>query len=145
MKRILLMAWVALVPLCARAAEVLACPAWEITVVDEAGKPLAGCAVLQEWGCTFRAGYVGAQTNGVTDAAGRISFPARLVSSAPPETSRWKKIRRALDGHEISETAATVFITRPGYQFAWIRKGDRGVVASRDGLRLRATLQPQSR
>ena len=69
MKLLLLLPLLVLSALNTRAAEVLACPAWEITVVDEALRPLAGCAIAQEWGCTFKAGYVGATTNAVTDAA----------------------------------------------------------------------------
>lgn len=127
----------------ARAAEVLACPAWEIVVVDAAGKGVAGCNVAQEWGCAFRTGYVGAATNAVTDAMGKVVFPARLVSGPPPEASRWKRFRRALDGPENPQPAASVIISKPGHRMEWIRKNDPGVVATKSGLRLRLMLRPE--
>jgi hypothetical protein len=123
MKLLLLLPVFLLSAFATHAAEVLACPAWEIVIVDDTGKGVAGCNVAQEWGCTFKAGYVGATTNAVTDATGKVEFPARLVSSPPPESSRWKKIRR--------------------YRTEWIRKGDPGVVATKSGLRLRLMLRPE--
>ena len=124
-------------------ADVSVCPPWEITVVDEAGKPLAGCAVAQEWGCTFKAGYVGAAANAVTDSKGQVVFPARLVTSPPPPASRWKRILRALDGKEDPQHAATVLISKPGHRYEWIWHRDPGVVATREGLRLRLVLKAE--
>jgi hypothetical protein len=142
MKFLLSLALLALALPSVRAAEVLACPAWEITVVDEALRPLAGCAVAQEWGCTFKSGYVGATANAVTDAQGQVSFPARLVSSPPP-ASRWKRILRALDGKEDPQPGATILISKPGHRYEWIWRRDPGVIAGRDGLRLRLVLKAE--
>lgn len=141
--KIILLFSVLLLPGAVRAAEVLACPAWEITVVDEDLRPLAGCAIAQEWGCTFKAGYVGGTTNAVTDARGQVTFPARLVTSPPPPTSCWKKILRALDEREDPQPAATVLISKPGHRYEWIWRRDPGVVATREGLRLRLMLKAE--
>jgi len=128
--------------LVARAADVMVCPPWEITVVDEAGKPLAGCTIVQEWGSDFKDVYVTGSTNAVTDASGRVSFPARLVT--PPPASRWKKIQRTIDRKRGGEPASTAFVSKAGFQFEWLNaKSDPRNTATRAGLRSRVVLKPE--
>lgn len=128
-----------LLPLCllllaaaAPGAEVAVCPAWELTVVDKAGRPLPGCAVLQMWGGHFRGVYMGSQTNAVTDAEGRVRFPARRleVPAAP--------------GRGQPGPVASIYVAHPGHRDAWISSHrDPAVTATRDGLRTRLVLEPQ--
>ena len=139
--------FIALLLVCARAdaADVMACPPWEITVVDEAGKPITGCVVVQEWGSDFKDVYVTGTTNAVTDAEGRVSFPARMVS-APAGESRWKKIERSIDRRADGQTAASIFISKAGYQFEWVNsRNEPRNVATRSGLRARVVLKPEKR
>jgi protocatechuate 3,4-dioxygenase beta subunit len=126
----------------AAAAELPVCPAWEITVVDPAGRPLAGCAVLQMWGCNFQEAYTGSQTNATTDAQGRVRFPARHIS--PPAASAWRKAVRKLDREAQPRPVASLCVSHPGHQTAWISSHrDPAVTATRDGLRTRLVLEPE--
>lgn len=127
----------------ARGAAMPACPAWDLTVVNPAGQPIAGAAVLQLWGGNFPQGYVGGQTNVVTDAEGRVSLPARQIE-APPAASAWRQALRKL-GREIAPSpVASVHVSHPGYRTAWISSlRDPRVVATRNGLRTQLVLEPE--
>ena len=103
----------------ARGAEVMACPPWEITVVDESGNPMAGCAVVQEWGCQFRHDYVAGSAAGLTDSDGKVQFPARSVS--PPTESPGKKVQRGIDPPRDRRPAASVVVSKAGCK----RRGGR--------------------
>jgi hypothetical protein len=127
----------------APAAELAICPPWEITVVDRAGKPVVGCSVMQMWGCNFREEFVGKKADAVTDGNGRVAFPARSVE--PPSTPAWKKALRKLDGKGGPQTASSVYISQPGHRAVWIQSSrDARVSATRDGLRTRLVLEPES-
>ena len=124
----------------ARGAEVMACPPWEITVVDESGKPMAGCAVVQEWGCQFRHDYVAGSAAGLTDSAGKIQFPARSVS--PPTESRGKKVQRGIDRPPDRRPAASVIVSKAGCKFEWLQsRNEPRNVTTREGLRTRVVLK----
>src|SRR6185436_16872666 len=96
------------------AAEFMVCPPWEIMVVDEVGKPMAGCAVVQEWGSDFQNVYVTGTTNAVTDAEGRVRFPSRHIGP-PPGESGWRKLGRAIDRRPEGSPAAMAIVSKPGY------------------------------
>jgi len=70
------------------------CPSWDITVVDESGKPLAGCAVVQEWGCQFREDYVAGSRPASPTPTGKSNSGAQRKS---PTESRGKKVQRGID------------------------------------------------
>ena len=124
----------------ARGAEVIACPPWEITVVDESGKPMAGCAVVQEWGCQFRGAYVDGSAAGLTDSAGKIQFPARSVS--PPPESPGKKVQRGIDRPPDRRPSASVIVSKSGCQFEWVQsRSEPRNVTTREGLRTRVVLK----
>ena len=128
-----------------RAAELMVCPPWEITVVDEGGKPLAGCVVVQEWGSDFKDVYVTGTTNGVTDAAGRVRFPARHITP-PKGESTWKKIERTIDRKAAGTPASSLFISKPGYQFEWMNsRSEPRNVSTREGLRGHVVLKAEKR
>lgn len=140
MKRILALVAFAVLALAASAAEWTVCQPWEITVVDPAGKPVAGCAVMQLWGGNFREEFVGKKANAVTDASGRVSFPARSIE--PPATPGWKKALRKLDGKGGPEATASVFVSQSGFRSVWVQsRRDPLVTATRDGLRSRVVLE----
>ena len=144
-KKFLLLAWLTAAPFLVRAAEVMVCPPWDIIVVDESGNPLAGCLVVQEWGSDFKDVYVTGTTNAVTDASGHVSFPVRHVSP-PAAESRWKKIERSIDRQKGGAPAASVFITKPGYQFEWLNsRSESRNLSSRAGLRGRVVLKAENR
>ncbi|MEY2409637.1 MAG: hypothetical protein QOF48_2307 [Verrucomicrobiota bacterium] len=144
MKMIFGVVWLAMAT-AAWAGEVMVCPPWEILVVDEAGKPLAGCVVVQEWGSDFKDVYVTGTTNAVTGADGRVSFPARNISP-PAGESRWKKIERAIDRKSEGSPASSVFISKPGYQFEWVNsRSEPRNVSTRDGLKGRVVLKAEKR
>jgi hypothetical protein len=124
----------------ARGAEILACPAWEITVVDESGKPMAGCAVVQEWGCQFRGGYADGSAAGLTDAAGKVQFPARNVS--PPPMPPGKKVQRGIDRPVDQRPAASVTVSKSGCKFEWLRsRNEPRNVYTREGIQTRVVLK----
>jgi hypothetical protein len=121
-------------------AEVMACPPWEITVVDESGKPMAGCAVVQEWGCQFRHDYVAGSAAGITDSAGKIQFPVRSVS--PPTDSRGKKVQRGIDRPPDRRPAASVIVSKAGCKFEWLQsRSEPRNVTTIEGLRTRVVLK----
>src|SRR6185436_10507719 len=91
MKIFLWMAVLAASVVLVRAEELRACPPWRVTVTDESGKPLAECAVLQEWNCKFQHGFVSRTTNAVTDAEGRVQLPERWLT-APPTSKGLERI-----------------------------------------------------
>lgn len=125
------------------AAELPVCPAWEITVVTKAGQPVPGCAVLQMWGCNFREAYTGGQTNATTDAGGRVRFPARRIE--PPAAAAWRRVARKLEGEAGPAPVASLYVSHPGHRPAWISSHrDPAVTATRDGLRTRIVLEPES-
>ena len=146
MKKLLSLAFLTAVSLAAPAApaaEVMVCPPWEITVLDDAGKPLGGCMVVQEWGSDFKDVYVTGTTNAVTDAAGRVSFPARNISP-PAGESRGKKIERPINRRTEGVPASSVFITKTGYQFEWLNsRSEPRNGATRAGLRTRVVLKAE--
>ena len=145
MKKLLCLSVLLLVAAGARAAEMMVCPPWEITVVDESGKPLAGCLVVQEWGSDFKEVYVTGSTNAVTDATGRVAFPARNITPPPGESS-WKKIERTIDRKAAGTPASSVFISKPGYQFEWVNsRSEPRNVSTRAGLRGRVVLKAEKR
>ena len=145
MLKLLLLALFTAIPFDARAAEMMACPPWEITVVDEAGKPLDGCVVVQEWGCDFKDVYVTGTTNAVTDAGGHVGFPARNISP-PLAGSAWKKFKHSTDLRNEGTPASSVFISKPGYQFEWLAsRSDLRNIATRAGLRAHVVLKTEKR
>ena len=145
MKKLLFLTLLTLAPFAARAADMMVCPPWEIIVVDEAGKPLAGCVAVQEWGCDFAEVYITGTTNAVTDAAGRVSFPARNISP-PAGESRWKKLERSIDRKAEGAPASSVFISKPGYRFEWVNsRSEPRNVSTRAGLRARVVLKAETR
>ena len=145
MQKLLILALLTAAPFAARAAEVMVCPPWEITVVDEADRPLAGCLIVQEWGSDFKDVYVTGTTNALTDAAGRVIFPARNISP-PVAGSRWKKIERSIDRRTQGAPASSVFISKPGYLFEWLNsRSEPRNIATRDGLRARVVLKAEKR
>jgi hypothetical protein len=142
MRKIFAIALSIAAPFTASAAELMVCPPWELTVVDESGKPVAGAAVVQEWGSDFKQVYVTGSTNAITDADGRVSFPARHVE--PPGESRWKKIERSIDREPEGKPGSSVFISKPGYQFELVNsRSESRNVATRTGLRTRVVLKPE--
>jgi len=125
------------------AAEMSVCPPWEITVVDAAGKPVVGCSVMQMWGCNFREEYVGSKADVVTDKEGRVSFPARSIE--PLATPVWKKAIRKLDGKGGPDPTVGIYVSHPGHRTVWIQsRRDPRVAATRDGLRTRLVLEPET-
>ena len=142
MRKIIAIALSLTAPFIVRAAEITVCPPWEITVVDESGKPLSGCSVVQEWGSDFKQVYVTGSTNSVTDAEGHVNFPARHVM--PPVESRWKKIERSIDRRPEGKPGSSVFISKPGFQFELVNsQSESRNVATRTGLRSRIVLKPE--
>jgi len=126
----------------AAGAEMTVFPPLEITVVNAAGKPVAGCAIMQMWGCNFREEFVGTNANAVTDAEGRVSFPARSIE--PLATPVWKKAMRKLDGKGGPDPVASLYVTHPGHQTIWVQsRRDPRITATRDGLRCRLVLEPE--
>lgn len=124
----------------ARGAEILACPAWEITVVDASGKPMPGCAVVQEWGCHFKGGYSDGSAAGLTDAEGKVQFPARNVS--PPPDVRGKKVQRGIDRPVDQQPAASVTVSKSGCKFEWLHsRNEPRNVYTRDGIRTKVVLK----
>lgn len=124
----------------ARGADVSVCPAWEITVVDESGKPMAGCAVVQEWGCQFRGGYSDGSAAALTDASGKVQFPARSVS--PPPVVSGKKAQRGLDRPVDQRPAASVTVSKAGHKFEWLQsRNEPRNVYSQEGIRTRVVLK----
>ena len=101
---------------------------------------MAGCAVVQEWGCQFRDGYVDGSAAGLTDADGKIQFPARQVS--PPPRSSGKKVHRGIGGPLDRRPAASVIVSKAGHQFEWLHSGNQPRnVHTRDGVRTRVVLK----
>ena len=124
----------------ARGADVLVCQSWEITVVDESGKPMAGCAVVQEWGCQFRDGYVDGSAAGLTDAEGKVQFPARSVG--PPPKVSGKKVQRGIDWPPDRRPAASAIVSKSGCKFEWLKSvNEPRNVYTRDGIRTRVVLK----
>jgi hypothetical protein len=145
MKTLLCLSLLFVIAAGARAAEMMVCPPWEITVVDESGKPLAGCVVVQEWGSDFKEVYVTGSTNAVTDAAGRVAFPARNITP-PTGEKTWKKIERTIDRKAAGTPASSAFISKPGYHFEWLNsRSESRNVATREGLRARVVLKAEKR
>ncbi|MFM1768675.1 MAG: hypothetical protein RJA22_1204 [Verrucomicrobiota bacterium] len=137
----LLLLLLAAAALSGRAADLPVCPAWEITVVNPAGQPVAGCHVLQVWGCDFPEHYAGSQTNAVTGADGRVRFPARHVEA--PATPAWRKAARRLEGKSSPLPVASLHVSHPGHAPIWISSHrDPRVTATPGGLRSRLILAP---
>lgn len=123
------------------AADHFACPPWEIVVVDELGKPVHGFSVLQEWGAKSGAQFTNASASALTDAAGRVTFPARQIRP-PREKNPLKKMGRIIDGEKTSETWANIFVGSASHQGIWIRAwNDPLIVSTTNGFRSRVTLK----
>ena len=143
MKLVLLSLFLLVSTILGYAEEVRVCPPWQLTVVDEKGKPVADCAVVQEWGYTFINASTNYATNVVTDAAGSLALPERWAVS-PIEVSKFKKLlERHLQGQSEGPWA-TLFVWKKGYEgvrvHAW---GDANVVFTPKGLRSKIVLRPE--
>ena len=140
MKRFLSFLLLLLTALAGAAAEMNICPPWEVTVVDQDGKPIPGCSVLQIWGCNFREEFIGDNATVKTDDKGQATFPARSLT--PPSTPIWKKAWRKVDGKGGPDPTTSLHVSHPGYQTVWIQsRRDPRVSAVRDGLRTRIVLE----
>ena len=143
MKKLLWIAALAASAVAVRAAELRACPPWQVAVVDEQGKPLDGCAVVQEWNCKFPAGFVARTTNAVTDAEGRVALPERWLSPPPPA----KGVNGFLDKLSAPpppDPTANIFVWKRG--FAPVRvfsRRDVNVLLTRDGFQSKVVLRPE--
>jgi len=127
--------------LAAHAADRFACPAWEILIVDELGRPVPGFSVLQEWGAKSGAQFTNSSASALTDAAGRVAFPARQIRP-PREKNPLKKMGRIIDGEKTSETWANIFVGSASHQGLWIRAwNDPLILSTTNGFRSRVTLK----
>ena len=125
----------------APAADRFACPAWEIFIVDDRGRPVRGFSILQEWGAKSGAQFTNASASALTDAAGRVTFPARQIRP-PREKNPLKKMGRIIDGEKTSETWANIFVGSASHQGIWIRAwNDPLIVSTTNGFRSRVTLK----
>lgn len=109
--------------------------------MDDAGHPVADCAVLQEWGCKFGKKAVTGSTNAATDAQGQVRFPARSIT--PPASSTGaRKLARFIDGQGQGEPWANVFIAKAGHESLWVYSwNDPKIVATTNGFRSRIILK----
>lgn len=104
-------------------------PDWTVTVVDEAGGPVAGMTVREAFKDYSHMGE-GGEADGVTDAAGRVHFPLR---------KEWKTLGGwllhgliSLPGfvHNSYGVSAFVFAFGNGLEGSWV---ERGMVADWTG------------
>lgn len=123
--------------------EFKSCPPWEVTVVDEAGKPLANCTVLQEWGYTIFETSTNCVTNVVTDAAGRVTLPERRVSLTVAKS----KLRRSMKRLSEPESAghwSSLYVWKKGFEGVHVHaRGDANVLYTAAGMKSRIVLRPK--
>src|ERR1051325_4888475 len=129
--------WIAALPVSVvvvRAAEPRACPPWEVVVVDEEGKPMPGCAILQEWNCKFEHRFVTRSTNAVTDAEGRVLLAERWLPG-PPERKGVDRMLENLSVKVEPEPSANVFVWKRGYEAVRVfSRRDPKVLVTRNGF-----------
>ena len=101
---------------------------------------MPGCAVVQEWGCQFRGGYSDGSAAGLTDAEGKVQFPARNVS--PPPEVRGKKAQRGIDRPLDQQPAVSVTVSKSGCKFEWLKsRNEPRNVYTREGIRTKVVLK----
>ena len=143
MKKFFCLAILAAGAVLARAEELRVCPPWRVTVTDESGKPLAECAVLQEWNCKFTYGFVAHTTNAVTDAEGRVLLPERWLTVPVPE-KRFERIIDKLSVPPAPAPNANLFIWKRGYEPVRIfSRRDSNVLLTRAGFQSKVVLRPE--
>lgn len=98
----------------AHAADYVAAPKWQVTVVNDKGEPMDWCSVYQSWRYYFGSGDLKGETNALTNAKGQIFFPERTVS-APGGKVLKNRLIGALNVHSSYGPQAHVVVERSGF------------------------------
>ena len=107
----------AVVGIQSHAAEYVAAPKWQVTVVNDKGEAMAKAEVEQTWSYYFGAGHVEGRTNLLTDAKGQILFPQRKVFN-PSGVALGQRMLGALNVHSSYGPSSSVYVSADGFDRA---------------------------
>ncbi len=117
------------------------CPPWQVAVVNQEGKPLADCTVIQEWGYNFGDLATNFTATVTTDAKGHALLPGRWLSRTGG--SPLKKLANDLSLRPDVGPWASLFVWKQGYDHQMIMlKNDSRVLYTTNGVYSRIVLSP---
>lgn len=104
-----------------RAAEYVAAPKWQVTVLDDKRVPVVGCKVYEDWRYYFGSGNLSSGTNSFTDTKGQVIFPERTVS-VPAGKVFTSRLKGALNVHSSYGASSSITIEANGFEIAFVSR-----------------------
>ena len=111
----------AVMGVCSRAADYVAAPKWQVTVVNARREPMVGCKVYEDWRYYFGSGDTSGSTNVLTDAKGQVVFPERKVS-APAGKVFTSRLKGALNVHSSYGASSSITVAVDGFDIVFISR-----------------------